>query len=76
MNPTLKKFLVITMKQAVGALIGNTALNAMFPTVFNFHDTAHLLAFAKATLGFVLAAEAKVWLPKLLQWVNSPTNGS
>lgn len=73
MNPTLKKFLVISAKQAVGALVGNAALGTMLPSVFNFHDVSHALAFLKATGGFVLAAEAKVWLPKLLEWVNSPS---
>ena len=75
MNPTLKRFLIVSAKQAVGAVVGNSALAAMFPHTFNLHDWAGLLAFAKATLGFVLAAEAKVWLPKLLLWANSPTNG-
>jgi hypothetical protein len=75
MNPAIRKILVISAKQAVGALVGNATLAALLPSVFNFHDPAALLAFAKATLGFVIAAEAKVWLPKILQWVNSPTNG-
>jgi hypothetical protein len=63
-NPKLAKFLVISAKQAVGALVGNAALGTMLPQVFNFHDPAHALAFLKATGGFILAAEAKVWLPK------------
>lgn len=74
-NPTLKKFSIISAKQAVGAIVGNAALGMMLPQVFNFHDLPHVLAFLKATAGFVIAAEAKVWLPKLLAWVNSPTNG-
>jgi hypothetical protein len=75
-NKTLSKVLVISLKQAVGALVGNAALGTMLPQVFNFHDPSHALAFLKATGGFILAAEAKVWLPKLLTWVNSPTNGA
>lgn len=76
MNPLLKKFLIISGKQAVGVLFGNAALAAALPKVFNFHDAAGLIAFAKLTGTLVLAAEAKVWIPKLLSWANSPTNGS
>lgn len=76
MNATLKKFLIISAKQAIGAVTGNATLGTLFPKIFNFHDAAGLIAFAKATGALVLAAEAKVWIPKLLQWANSPTNGS
>lgn len=75
MNPKLRVFLIISAKQALGAIIGNSALMAMLPATFNFHDVHGWLAIGKATLGFVMAAEAKVWGPKLLAWVNSPTNG-
>jgi hypothetical protein len=71
----MKRFLVISAKQAVGAVVGNTALAALFPHTFHLHDWTGIAAFAKAALAFVAAAEAKVWLPKLLQWANSATNG-
>jgi hypothetical protein len=75
MNPKLKKFLIISAKQAVGAVIGNATLAALLPGTFNFHDWSSLLPFLKSTAALVFAAESKVWLPKLLAWVNSPTNG-
>jgi hypothetical protein len=70
MNPKIKSFLVISSKQAVGAVLGNSVLLALLPQTFNFHD---MLPLAKSTLGFIVAAEGKVWLPKLANWVNSPT---
>ena len=76
MSPKLKAFLIISAKQAVGAVIGNATLYALLPHTFNFHDIAGWTAFASATASFVLAAEAKVWLPKLLIWANSPTPGA
>ncbi len=76
MNAVVKKVLIISAKQAVGALVGNSALAAMFPAVFHWHSAAGLIAIGKASLGFIAAAEAKVWIPKILLWVNSPTNGS
>lgn len=73
MNPKFRSFLIVSAKQAVGAVVGNTALMAMLPATFNFHDHVAMLNILKATLGFVLAAEAKVWVPKIVIWVNSPT---
>lgn len=75
MNATLRKVLVISGKQAIGALLGNGVLAGLLPHTFNFHDKAGMMAFATSTLSLVLAAEGKVWIPKLLAWANSPTNG-
>lgn len=75
MNPSVRNVLLISAKQAVGAIIGNAALAALLPGVFNLHDPAHALAFLKSTLAIVAGAEAKVWVPRILLWVNSPTNG-
>lgn len=76
MNASVKSMLIISAKQAVGAVVGNSALLAMLPHTFNFHDVTGMIAVVKATVGFILASEAKVWVPKLLQWVNSPTVGA
>jgi hypothetical protein len=73
MNLKLKAFLIISLKQALGAIIGNSTLMALFPQTFNLHDWSALIPFIKSTLAFVLAAEAKVWIPKVLNWINSPT---
>lgn len=75
MNPIFKAILVISAKQALGAVIGNGTLMALMPKTFNFHDPAGTLALLKATAAVVLAAEGKVWIPRLLKWVNSPTTG-
>jgi hypothetical protein len=71
----MKIFLTICAKQAVGAIVGNAALWALLPSTFNPHDLSGWINFGKATIGFVAAAEGKVWIPKLLAWVNSPTPG-
>ena len=75
MSPKWKTFLTICAKQAVGALIGNSALWALMPQTFNPHDLAGWIAFGKATVGFIAAKEGAVWIPKLTAWVNSPTPG-
>ncbi len=75
LNPTFRKVLIISSKQAVGALVGSTLLAGMFPSTFNLHDMAHFYSVLKAVGSIVLSAEAKVWLPRIMEWVKSPTNG-
>jgi hypothetical protein len=76
LSPKVKALLIISAKQAVGAVMGNSALWALMPTTFNFHDTAGWSHFGLATLSFIWAAEGKVWIPKLYTWINSPTPGA
>jgi hypothetical protein len=73
MNPKMKAFLTISAKQAVGAILGNTVLLALLPKTFNLHDWSSIRPLLSSTLGFIVAAEGKVWIPKLANWVNSPT---
>lgn len=71
MKPKLKAFLIISAKNAVNALIVNSAAWLVVPKDFNLHNwtgTDHILWLA---LGVVVAREGTVWLPKLLQWSQS-----
>jgi len=75
LSPQVKAFLIISAKQAVGVLVGNSALWALMPATFNFHDWKGLSNFLLSAVSLVIAAEGKVWIPKLLAWANSPTDG-
>jgi hypothetical protein len=71
MNLQLKNILLIAAKHAVAAVLTNGALMAMFSGTFNFHDLAGVLALLKLTGAIVGGAEAKVWIPKLLNWATT-----
>jgi len=73
LNPKLKFFLIVSAKQAVGVVLGNSGLMAAFPNLFNFHDRAGIIAILKATAIIIATAEGKVWIPKLAEWAASPT---
>lgn len=70
MNATVKKILIISAKHAVNALLTNSVLSELLPSVFNFHSAAGLLAFGKAALATVAAREAVVWIPVVLKWTQ------
>jgi hypothetical protein len=68
MNAKLKKILVVTVKQATAAVLTNTALSAMLPTVFNVHSAAGIFNFLKAAASVVISREIVVWGPVLYKW--------
>ena len=73
-HPTVTKVLVISAKHALNALLTNTALAAMMPSVFNLHSTAGLIALGKAAGAAVAAREAAVWIPPILKWTQENLN--
>lgn len=68
MNPTLKTVLVNMAKNAVNAVLTNTALAGAFHSTFNFHDRAHMLNLLEAAGIAILVREAMVYGPKILAW--------
>jgi hypothetical protein len=71
MNPKTKKYLIISAKHAVNALLTNGGLWALFPKTFNFHDWTGMLAFLKATAVIILTREVMVWGPKIVKWSST-----
>jgi hypothetical protein len=69
---TLRNFLIIVAKNAVGALIVNVGAWWILPANFNFHNTAAIWNIVKMAVVTVIAAEVKVWLPSIIKW--STTN--
>ncbi len=69
MNPTVKNILIISLKNAVNALLTNGALAVALPSVFNAHEGWWTLL--KLVGSTVLARESMIWGPKLLKWSQS-----
>jgi hypothetical protein len=72
----LKSFLVIALKNAVNAVLTNAALMTMFSGTFHLHSWAGVLNILKAAGIAVAVREGQIWVPKLLAWSTSPTNGN
>lgn len=75
MNPTLRKILIIATKNAV-----NAAAVTIMPMIdhsdgYNFHNWAGVLALLRLIVGAILIREAIFWIPELIKWSQSPTNG-
>lgn len=67
----LKKFFIVCLKQAVNALLTNTAAWFIDPATFNWKNLAgweHMLALAGSV---VLIREGTVWLPVILKWSST-----
>lgn len=75
-HPKFTRVLVISAKHALNAVLTNTALATMMPSVFNFHSAAGLIALAKGAGAAVAAREAAVWIPPLLKWSQENLNFS
>lgn len=71
MSKTVKMFLIITLKNAVNAIITNTALIAMLHGAFNITTTAGWWNIGKVTLSVIFAREVLVWGPVLLKWTTT-----
>lgn len=72
MHPTLKRFLLIFSKNAVYAVLTNSALMLQWHDTFNFNNWAGVWAITRATLSVIGAREALIWGPMVLKW--SQTN--
>lgn len=75
MNPTIRKFLIITLKNAIRAVLMNVGAWGIDPEHFNIITLAGWKHVGLLALAAVASAEAVYWVPKLLAWANSPTNG-
>ena len=71
MNATLKAGLIIAAKQAVNALLTNSAMTVFFPQFMGWHTGAWWWNVGRVAVGTVLSREALVWGPKLLAWSQS-----
>jgi hypothetical protein len=71
MNKTLKLWLIIALKNAVNAIITNTALMAMLHGAFNISTRAGWWNIGKVTLSVVVSREIIVWGPVLLKWTTT-----
>jgi hypothetical protein len=70
-NPTFKRVLIIAAKHAVNAILTNGALMIMLHGAFNTSTTIGWWNIGKATLSVVLAREAVVWGPVILNWTQT-----
>lgn len=71
MNATLKNVLVITMKNAVRAILTNTGAWGIDPEHFNVVSVGgvkHILLLAASTIA---STEAIYWAPRILKWAQS-----
>lgn len=74
MNVTIKAILIVSLKNAVNALLMNTAFMAMLPTIFTLHTTAGIWNILKMAGAVVGAREGMIWVPKLIKWSTVPPN--
>ena len=68
MNPWIKRILIVSAKNAVFAVLTNSAIMIQWHYIFNFDNWAGVWAVTRATLSVIGAREAVVWIPKLLKW--------
>lgn len=68
MNSKLKAFLLISLKQAVNAVLVNYTASVFWPQVFHLHDWHGALNILKLIGAVIGAREIAVWGPVLLKW--------
>lgn len=68
LHPAVKSFFIISLKNAVFAILTNSALMIQWHSIFNFDNWPGVWAVARATFAVIAAREGLVWLPKLLKW--------
>lgn len=69
----MKKFLIVTLKNAIRAILMNAGAWGIDPDHFNvvsLQGWKHVGLLAGTA---VISAELVYWVPKVLAWVNSPT---
>jgi hypothetical protein len=73
MNSALKRFFLITAKSAITAVIAAAGPVVQDPDHYNL-TSAHGWGHVGILLGTaVLGRELAVWIPKVLNWADSPT---
>ena len=71
MSLALKNFLLIVLKNALNAVLTNTALIALMHGTFNTITRDGLWNLGKATLAVVVGREVVVWGPIILNWTRT-----
>jgi hypothetical protein len=67
----VKRYLIISIKNGLNAVLMNSALMIKWHFIFNLHNWPGFIALMQAT-GLVIAArEGAVWLPKLIKWTQT-----
>lgn len=75
MQPMLKRALIISSKNAVNALLTNSVLMTMLHQWHSLNTRSEWAQIGEVALSCVLAREGIIWLPKILAWSQSATNG-
>ena len=68
MHPVLKRFLLISAKNAVNSVLINSALMLQWHSIFNFDNWPGVWSVTRATLSVIGAREVLVWVPKVMKW--------
>jgi hypothetical protein len=76
MNPKLKNILIITLKNAVNAVLTNAALMGMLHNLLDVTTRNGWWNIGKVTMATVAAREAMIWVPELLKWSTSTSSTS
>lgn len=76
LHPVLYRFLIVSAKHAINAVLVNSALMLQWHSIFNFDNLPGVWAVARATMSVVAAREALVWGPILLKWTNTDADPS
>lgn len=71
MSSKMKNFWLICAKQALNAVLMNSALVAMMHSTFNTYSTSGLWNLGKATLSVIVAREIMIWGPIVLNWSST-----
>lgn len=71
LHPKLKRYLIISFKNGLNAVLMNSALMLKWHFIFNLNNWAGFWALLQAT-GIVIATrEGAVWIPKLIKWTQT-----
>ena len=71
----IKRVLLITIKSGVNALLTTGAVVIAFHDTISFYSNATIRHLAFIAGGAIFAREVVVWLPRIMAWTESPTNG-
>jgi hypothetical protein len=70
-NPKLKSFAIISLKQAVNALLVTFSASQFAPSTFSYTNWHGFLNILKLAGSVVAAREAQIWVPWLLKWSST-----
>ena len=76
MNPKLKNFLMIVIKNAVNAVLASGILKVLISGTFNMAGANDWWNLGKACASVIIAREIVVWGPILLNWTQTNADPS